>query len=141
MPGAQTLLTTVGARSADRWTFAREGPGNPGSARPGPRPPLKLLPAPPDYDQKAELWAALGWALPSASSSPGQRRFRRPAACVPAVCPENIAPVACAARECCAHYAIRAKEPPNPARVPVFMKYRNAAGNKTVVIQEPVQRP
>ena len=58
VPGTQVTLTTVSARSADRWTFAIEGqetldlPAGPILAW-----KLQRLPRS-DYDQKAELWLA-----------------------------------------------------------------------------------
>lgn len=58
VPGTQITLTTVSARSADRWTFTIEGPETldlPSGATPA----LKLQRLPrKDYDQKAELWVA-----------------------------------------------------------------------------------
>lgn len=58
VPGTQITLTTVSARSADRWTFTIEGPETldlPSGAIPA----LKLQRLPrKDYDQKAELWVA-----------------------------------------------------------------------------------
>ena len=60
VPGTQITLTTVSARSADRWTFTVEGPETLDLPA-GPTPALKLLRLPrKDYDQKAELWAAPG---------------------------------------------------------------------------------
>ena len=58
VPGTQVTLTTVSARSADRWTFTVEG--NETLDLPaGPTPALKLQRLPrKDYDQKAELWVA-----------------------------------------------------------------------------------
>lgn len=59
-PGTQITLTTVSARSADRWTFTVEGPETLDLPA-GPTPALKLLRLPrKDYDQKAELWVAPG---------------------------------------------------------------------------------
>lgn len=58
VPGTQVTLTTVSARSADRWTFSIEGqetldlPAGPTRAW-----KLQRLPRR-DYDQKAELWLA-----------------------------------------------------------------------------------
>ena len=58
VPGTQVTLTTVSARSADRWAFAIEGqetldlPAGPTLAW-----KLQRLPRG-DYDQKAELWLA-----------------------------------------------------------------------------------
>lgn len=60
VPGTQVTLTTVSARSADRWTFTVEGPETLDLPA-GPTPALKLLRLPrKDYDQKAELWVAPG---------------------------------------------------------------------------------
>ena len=60
VPGTQITLTTVSARSADRWTFTVEGPETMDLPA-GPTPSLKLLRLPrKDYDQKAELWVAPG---------------------------------------------------------------------------------
>lgn len=60
VPGTQITLTTVSARSADRWTFTVEGPETLDLPA-GPTPALKLLRLPrKDYDQKAELWVATG---------------------------------------------------------------------------------
>ncbi|WP_343736377.1 DUF3108 domain-containing protein [Acidovorax sp.] len=60
VPGTQITLTTVSARSADRWTFTVEGPETLDLPA-GPTPALKLLRQPrKDYDQKAELWVAPG---------------------------------------------------------------------------------
>lgn len=60
VPGTQITLTTVSARSADRWTFTVEGPETLDLPA-GPTPALKLLRLPrKDYDQKAELWVAPG---------------------------------------------------------------------------------
>ena len=60
VPGTQITLTTVSARSADRWTFTVEGPETLDMPA-GPTPALKLLRLPrKDYDQKAELWVAPG---------------------------------------------------------------------------------
>lgn len=60
VPGTQITLTTVSARSADRWTFTVEGPETLDLPA-GPTPSLKLLRLPrKDYDQKAELWVAPG---------------------------------------------------------------------------------
>ena len=60
VPGTQITLTTVSARSADRWTFTVEGPETLDLSA-GPTPTLKLLRLPrKDYDQKAELWVAPG---------------------------------------------------------------------------------
>jgi len=56
--GTQITLTTVGVRSADRWTFTVEGPETLDLPA-GPTPALKLQRVPRqdrDYDQKAELW-------------------------------------------------------------------------------------
>ena len=58
VPGTQITLTTVSARSADRWTFTIEGPETldlPSGATPALK--LRRLPRK-DYDQKAELWVA-----------------------------------------------------------------------------------
>ena len=58
VPGTQVTLTTVSARSADRWTFTIEGPETLDLPS-GPTPVLKLQRLPrKDYDQKAELWVA-----------------------------------------------------------------------------------
>ena len=58
VPGTQVTLTTVSARSADRWTFTIEGPETLDLPA-GPTPALKLQRLPrKDYDQKAELWVA-----------------------------------------------------------------------------------
>ena len=58
VPGTQITLTTVSARSADRWTFSVEGPQTLDLPI-GPTPTLKLQRLPrKDYDQKAELWVA-----------------------------------------------------------------------------------
>lgn len=58
VPGTQVTLTTVSARSADRWTFTIEGPETL-DLPVGPTPALKLQRLPrKDYDQKAELWVA-----------------------------------------------------------------------------------
>lgn len=58
VPGTQITLTTVSARSADRWTFTVEGPETLDLPA-GPTPALKLQRLPrKDYDQKAELWVA-----------------------------------------------------------------------------------
>ena len=57
-PGTRITLTTVGARSAERWTFTVEGPQTL-ELPAGSTPALKLqrLPRPDQrYDQKAELW-------------------------------------------------------------------------------------
>ena len=57
-PGTTITLTTVSARSADRWTFTVEGPETlelPVGATPSLK--LQRLPRKP-YDQKAELWVA-----------------------------------------------------------------------------------
>lgn len=57
-PGTRIALTTVGTKSADRWTFTVEGPETL-QLPAGPTPALKLQRVPPpgkDYDQKAELW-------------------------------------------------------------------------------------
>jgi len=60
VPGTQITLTTVSARSADRWTFTVEGPETLDLPA-GSTPALKLLRLPrKDYDQKAELWVAPG---------------------------------------------------------------------------------
>ena len=62
-PGTQITLTTVGARSADRWTFTVEGPETL-ELPAGSTPALKLQRLPREdrqRDQKAELW--LGTAL------------------------------------------------------------------------------
>ena len=60
LPGTQITLTTVSARSADRWTFTVEGPETLDLPA-GSTPALKLLRLPrKDYDQKAELWVAPG---------------------------------------------------------------------------------
>ncbi|PJI99414.1 uncharacterized protein DUF3108 [Acidovorax sp. 69] len=56
--GTQVTLTTVSARSADRWTFTVEG-SETLDLPVGPTPALKLQRLPrKDYDQKAELWVA-----------------------------------------------------------------------------------
>ena len=56
--GTQITLTTVSARSADRWTFTIEGPETLDLPT-GATPALKLQRLPrKDYDQKAELWVA-----------------------------------------------------------------------------------
>jgi len=58
VPGTQVTLTTVSARSADRWTFNIEGPDTLDLPS-GPTATLKLQRLPrKDYDQKAELWLA-----------------------------------------------------------------------------------
>lgn len=58
VPGTQITLTTVSARSADRWTFTVEGPETL-ELPAGPTATLKLQRLPRrDYDQKAELWVA-----------------------------------------------------------------------------------
>ncbi|MFN4119847.1 DUF3108 domain-containing protein [Acidovorax sp.] len=58
VPGTQLTLTTVSARSADRWTFTVEGPETL-ELPAGPTQALKLQRLPrKDYDQKAELWVA-----------------------------------------------------------------------------------
>ncbi|MBV7457179.1 DUF3108 domain-containing protein [Acidovorax sp. sif1233] len=58
VPGTQVTITTVSARTADRWTFTVEGPETLDLPA-GPTPALKLLRLPrKDYDQKAELWVA-----------------------------------------------------------------------------------
>ena len=58
VPGTQLTLTTVSARSADRWTFTVEGPETLELPM-GPTPTIKLQRLPrKDYDQKAELWVA-----------------------------------------------------------------------------------
>ena len=58
VPGTAVTLTTVSARSADRWTFTVEGPETL-NLPVGPTPALKLLRLPrKDYDQKAELWVS-----------------------------------------------------------------------------------
>lgn len=58
VPGTQVSLTTVSARSADRWTFNIEGPDTLDLPS-GPTATLKLQRLPrKDYDQKAELWLA-----------------------------------------------------------------------------------
>lgn len=57
-PGTRIALTTVGTKSADRWTFTVEGPETL-QLPAGPTPALKLQRVPPpgkEYDQKAELW-------------------------------------------------------------------------------------
>ena len=60
VPGTEIALTTVSARSADRWTFTIEGPETL-ELPAGPTPALKLQRLPrKDYDQKAELWVAPG---------------------------------------------------------------------------------
>lgn len=62
-PGTRIALTTVGARSADRWAFTVEGPETL-ELPAGSTPALKLQRLPQEgrnYDQKAELW--LGTAL------------------------------------------------------------------------------
>lgn len=59
-PGTQVTLTTVSARSADRWTFSVEA-AETLQLPVGATPVLKLLRLPRrDYDQKAELWLAPG---------------------------------------------------------------------------------
>ena len=56
--GTQITLTTVSARSADRWTFTIEG-AETLDLPAGATPTLKLQRLPrKDYDQKAELWVA-----------------------------------------------------------------------------------
>ncbi len=56
--GTQITLTTVSARSADRWIFTMEGPETLDLPS-GTTPALKLQRLPrKDYDQKAELWVA-----------------------------------------------------------------------------------
>ncbi len=58
VPGTQVTLTTVSARSADRWTFSVEAPETL-DLPVGSTPTLKLQRLPrKDYDQKAELWVA-----------------------------------------------------------------------------------
>lgn len=58
VPGTQITLTTVSARSADRWTFSMEGPETL-DLPVGTTATLKLQRLPrKDYDQKAELWVA-----------------------------------------------------------------------------------
>ncbi|WP_232476600.1 MULTISPECIES: DUF3108 domain-containing protein [unclassified Acidovorax] len=58
VPGTQVTLTTVSARSADRWTFSIEGQENLDLPA-GPLLAWKLQRLPRrDYDQKAELWLA-----------------------------------------------------------------------------------
>ena len=58
VPGTELTLTTVSARSADRWTFTVEGPETLELPM-GPTPTIKLQRLPrKDYDQKAELWVA-----------------------------------------------------------------------------------
>ena len=58
VPGTQVTLTTVSARSADRWTFSIEEQETLDLPA-GPTPAWKLLRLPRrDYDQKAELWLA-----------------------------------------------------------------------------------
>ncbi|RQO81908.1 DUF3108 domain-containing protein [Acidovorax sp. FJL06] len=58
VPGTQVTITTVSARTADRWTFTVEGPETLDLPA-GPTPALKLLRLPrKDYDQKAELWVS-----------------------------------------------------------------------------------
>lgn len=58
VPGTQVTLTTVSARSADRWTFSVEAPETLDLPA-GSTPALKLQRLPrKDYDQKAELWVA-----------------------------------------------------------------------------------
>ena len=58
VPGTQITLTTVSARSADRWTFTIEG-AETLDLPAGATPTLKLQRLPrKDYDQKAELWVA-----------------------------------------------------------------------------------
>lgn len=58
VPGTEVALTTVSARSADRWTFTIEGPETLDLPA-GTTPALKLQRLPrKDYDQKAELWLA-----------------------------------------------------------------------------------
>ncbi len=58
VPGTQVTLTTVSARSADRWTFTVEGPETLDLPA-GSTAALKLQRLPrKDYDQKAELWVA-----------------------------------------------------------------------------------
>ena len=56
VPGTQITLTTVSARSADRWTFSVEGPETL-ELPAGTTQALKLQRLPrKEYDQKAELW-------------------------------------------------------------------------------------
>lgn len=58
VPGTQLSLTTVSAKTADRWTFTVEGPETLDLPL-GATPTLKLQRLPRrDYDQKAELWVA-----------------------------------------------------------------------------------
>lgn len=58
VPGAGITLTSVSARSADRWTFTVEGPETLDLPA-GPTPTLKLQRLPRhDHDQRAELWLA-----------------------------------------------------------------------------------
>ncbi|MBU1354565.1 MAG: DUF3108 domain-containing protein [Gammaproteobacteria bacterium] len=58
VPGTQITLTTVSARSADRWTFNVEAPETLDLPA-GATATLKLQRLPrKDYDQKAELWVA-----------------------------------------------------------------------------------
>jgi hypothetical protein len=58
VPGTQVTLTTVSARSADRWTFSVEAPETLDLPA-GATATLKLQRLPrKDYDQKAELWVA-----------------------------------------------------------------------------------
>jgi hypothetical protein len=58
VPGTEIALTTVSARSADRWTFTIEGTETLDLPA-GPTPALKLQRLPrKEYDQKAELWVA-----------------------------------------------------------------------------------
>ncbi len=58
VPGTQITLTTVSARSADRWTFSVEAPETLDLPA-GATATLKLQRLPrKDYDQKAELWVA-----------------------------------------------------------------------------------
>ena len=58
VPGTQITLTTVSARTADRWTFSVEA-SETLDLPAGPTEALKLQRLPrKDYDQKAELWVA-----------------------------------------------------------------------------------
>lgn len=58
VPGSQITLTTVSARSADRWTFTIEGPETL-ELPVGPTATIKLQRLPrKEYDQRAELWVA-----------------------------------------------------------------------------------
>ncbi|ABM56767.1 conserved hypothetical protein [Verminephrobacter eiseniae EF01-2] len=58
VPGTEITLTSVSARSADRWTFTVEGPETLDLPA-GPTPTLKLQRRPRHgHDQRAELWLA-----------------------------------------------------------------------------------